>query len=163
MSWTKREIVDEAFSEIALLGYEFDITPEEQQTALRRLDTMMATWEARGIRIGYAFPASPGDSSLDSDSGLPDKAIETVYLSLAVRIAASFGKVLSGDTRANAKDGFAALLWDAARPQEQQLPGTLPRGSGNKAYRNSNAPFFPAPSDNPLGISQGGDLDILPE
>lgn len=163
MGWTKRQLINEAFGELALQGYEFDITPEEQQTALRRLDTMMATWEARGVRIGYAFPSSPDASDPDRDSGLPDSAVETVYLSLAIRIAAGFGKQLTSDTKRTAREGFDVLLWAAARPIEQQLPSMLPRGAGNRIWRNSERPFFPAPDDSPLGISQGGDLDILSE
>ncbi len=161
MSWSKRQLVDEAFGEIAMQGYEFDISPEEQQTALRRLDSMMATWEAKGIRIGYAFPSGPDDSDLDTDSGLPDGAIEAVYSSLAVRIAPGFGKQVSSDTKTAAKDGYATLLWIAAQPIEQQLPNTLPRGAGNKPWRNTSSPFFPVPSDDPLAITQGGDLEFL--
>ena len=163
MGWTKKQLIDEAFGELALQGYEFDISAEEQQTALRRLDTMMATWEAKGIRVGYAFPSSPDDSDIDADSGLPDAAIETTYLNLAIRIAAGFGKQLPSDTRRNAREGYDALLWKAAQPIEQQQPSTMPRGAGNRIWRNSERPYFPAPDDNPLGISQGGDLNIAPE
>lgn len=163
MGWTKRQLINEAFAELALQGYEFDITPEEQQTALRRLDMMMATWEARGVRVGYAFPASPDDSDLDTDSGMPDSAVETTYLNLAVRIAAGFGKQVSVDTKRAAREGFDVLLWGAAQPIEQQQPSTMPRGAGNRIYRNSQRPFYNAPDNNPLDIAQGGDLNIAPE
>lgn len=160
MSWSKRRILDEAFGELALAGYAFDISPEEQQTALRRLDTMMATWEAKGVRVGYAFSSTPGESDPDQDSGLPDMAVETVYLSLAIRLAAGFGKQLSADTRRSAREGYDTLLWRAAQPIRQQLPNTLPRGAGNKAW-GSTDPFFPPPSDDPLGIGRGGDLEFI--
>lgn len=163
MTWTKRQLVDEAFAELALAGYTFDITPEEQQTALRRLDTMMATWEGRGVRVGYAFPSSPDTSDLDTDSGLPDRAVETVYLHLAIRIATGFGKMLPSATRKAASEGYEALLWAGAQPQQQQLPNTMPRGAGNKPWRTVNQPFFPTPSDDPLQVGRGGDLDILQE
>lgn len=160
--WTKRELVAEAYGELALAGYTFDITPEEQQAALRRLDTMMATWEARGIRVGYAFPSGPGTSDLDTPSGLPDAAVETVYLNLAIRLAPGTGKQLQPSTLTNARAGYDTLLWAAAHPQQQQLPNTLPRGAGNKPWRTQQ-PFFPRPDDSPLGISQGGDLFVSPE
>lgn len=159
--WTKRDIITEAFAELSLAGYEFDIQPEEEQTALRRLDTMMATWEARGIRLGYALPASPDDSDPDQDSGLPDGATEAVYLNLAVRLAPGFGKVLAGDTRKAARDAFEPLLWAAAAPREQQLPQVLPRGAGNKALRRTGNPFNPPPDGSPLRAAGNGDLDIL--
>jgi hypothetical protein len=163
MGWTKRELIDEAFGELALQGYEFDITPDEQQTALRRLDTMLATWEAKGVRVGYAFPSSPDDSDLDTPSGLPDSAVETVYLNLAIRLASGFGKQISSDTRRAAREGYDTLLWAAAQPIEQQLPSTMPRGAGNRIWRNSQRPYFPPPDDDPLGLTPGGDLSILPE
>lgn len=161
MGWTKRQLVAEGLGEVGLASFEFDTTPDEQQMVLRRLDTMMATWEARGVRVGYRFPASPDASNLDDDSGLPDSAVETAYLNLAIRIAPSFGKVVSGETKKNARDGWDLLLVAAAQPIEQQLPSTLPRGAGQKPWRAQNQPFFPRPSTDPLVVDQGGDLDIL--
>ena len=48
MGWTKRQFVAQAFEEIGLASYVFDLTPEQLQSALRRLDTMMAAWNALG-------------------------------------------------------------------------------------------------------------------
>ncbi|MCA3151814.1 MAG: hypothetical protein ING77_11610 [Rhodocyclaceae bacterium] len=163
MAWTKRQIVEQAFEELALAGYVFDLTPEELQSGLRRLDTMMATWEGKGVRVGYPIPSNPDESDLDQSSGLPDKAVEAVYLNLAIRLAASFGKVLGPDTKRSAREGYDTLLWAAAQPIEQQQPDTLARGAGNKPWRTNNQPFFPRPDDSPLGITQGGDLQISPE
>lgn len=163
MGWTKRQMINEAYGELALQGYEFDLSPEEVQTALRRMDTMVATWEAKGVRIGYAFPSSPADSDPDADSGIPDSAVEAVYMNLAVRLAASNGKQLQGATSRTARQAYDTLLWAAAQPIQQQLPSTLPRGAGNRIWRSEQSPFFPAPCDSPLAIEQGGDLQILPE
>lgn len=163
MGWTKQAIVAEAFGELALAGYEFDLTPEEMQTGLKRLDAMMATWEARGVRIGYAFPSSAETSDLGADSGIPEYANEPAYLNLAIRLAAAFGKQVGPDTRRAANEAFTVLLNDAAQPIEQQLPNTLSRGAGNKPWRNLGRQFFPIPSDSPLVNTQGGDLDVLPE
>lgn len=157
--WTKRAIVEEAFAELALQGYVFDLTPEEMQTALRRLDTMLATWEAHGVRVGYAF----GGDDLDAPSGLPDYAVEAAFLGLAVRLAPGFGKQLSSDTRRAANESYDYLLWAAAQPIQQQLPNTFARGAGNRIWRWSQRPFFPTPDSNPLTNPQGGDLGIAPE
>lgn len=158
--WTKRQLITEAYGELALAGYEVDITPEEQQTALRRMDAMMATWEGNGVRVGYAFPANPDDSDLDQPSGLPDMAHEAVFLTLAIRLAPGNGKQISPDTRKAARQGYLRLLRQAAQPSQQQLPSTLPRGAGNKGWTMGRQPFFPAPSNDPLQLSQGGDLNI---
>lgn len=161
--WTKRQLVEEAYAEIGIAAYVFDLESDELQTGLRRLDSMMATWEAKGVRIGYAMPSGPTTSSLDDASGIPDAANETVVAHLAIRLAPGFGKQVSPDTRKTARDGYDTLLWAAARPIEQQLPSTLPRGAGQKPWRTTDDPFFPPPEDSPLGIAPGGDLDILPE
>lgn len=159
--WSKRQLIDEAYGELALQGYVFDISPEEQQTALRRLDTMMATWEARGVRVGYPFPSSPDDSDLDEDSGLPSSAVETVYLNLAIRLAAGKGKQLSVDTRRTAGQGYDTLLWAAAQPIPQQLPNTLPRGAGNKPWGAIDRPFFNSPNTERLVSDDPGSLGLL--
>lgn len=162
--WTKRELIDAAFAELALAGYAFDITPEEQQNALRRLDTMLATWDGTGVRLGYALPASPDDSDLDQPSGLPDTAVEAVYMHLAIRLASGIGKVLTSDQRRIAREAFAPLMRAAAQPQRQQLPAGMPLGAGVRRYPSVAAgTFSPPPDRKPMQITQGGDLQILPE
>ena len=154
MAWTKAQIIDEAFSELAL-GSTFDMEPEERETALRRLDTMMATWEAKGVRVGYNGPGL-----LASDSGIPLSAVETVYLNLAVRIAGGFGKQVSALTLTTARAGYDTLLIAAAMPPEQQLP-SMPRGAGQRVGTYSlGGSFSPAPDQNPLQTTPGGDLHI---
>ena len=161
MGWTKKQLIEEAYAELALAGYVYDLQPEEMQGGLRRLDTMLATWDMRGLSLGYLLPSTQTASDVDQDSGLPDVAIETVFLNLAVRIAAGFGKTLPASTLTAARDGFQALMARAAFPQEQQLPGTMPRGAGNRPWRNINRPFFTKPDTSPLRNSQGNDLDII--
>lgn len=163
MGWTKRQLIDEAFAELAIASYVFDLDPEEQQTALRRLDTMMASWDGRGIHVGYALPSGPSGSDLDDESGIPDSAAETVYLNLAIRLAPGFGKLVKPETKKSARDGYDQLLWASVYPQQQQLPHTMPRGAGNKTWRTTADPFFSVPDTDPLQITQGGDLDILSE
>lgn len=163
MGWTKKQIIDDAFGELALAGYEFDITPEEREMAKRRLDAMLATWEARGVRVGYAFASGPGTSDIDADSGLPDAAVDPVVMNLAVRLSASMGKVAPATTKKAAAEGLAVLMLGAAFPEEQQLPSSMPRGAGNRPWRTINRPFFTKPDTSPLQTSEGGDLDITSE
>jgi hypothetical protein len=158
VAWTKAQIVEQAFDGLALAGYEFDITPEEKALALRRMDAMVAQWESRGIRLGYLLPSSPELSDLNSDSGLPDVAIEAVELNLQVRLAASKGKNLPPQTLALAKAAYDDLLTCAAFPQEQQFKNGLPVGAGNSPHYGYRGIFFPEPSSDPLAIAQGGDL-----
>lgn len=165
MNWSKGDIVSAAFGELSLTDDAgFDISPGENQKALRRLDAMLATWAAKGVRVGYKFPSSAGAASLNDDSGLPDSAVETVYLNLARRLAPMFGRALSAETMKNAREGYDRLLWAAAFPPEQQLPRTQPRGAGNKPWRTTNRPFMPVPDVSPLQLDgQNNSLTILSE
>lgn len=147
MGWPKQKIIEEAFGELALAGHVFDLSPDELQAALRRLDTMMATWQAKGIRLGYAFASDTVPSKLDDDSGIADSAVEAVFLNLAKRLAASYGKQLRPSTLATAKEAYDMLLGKAAMPPEQQFPGTLAVGAGNKPWRTQGSPFMPQPAD----------------
>ena len=44
MGYTKRQYIEAALTEIGLADYVFNSTPQDLQTALRRLDGMMAEW-----------------------------------------------------------------------------------------------------------------------
>lgn len=158
MAWTKRQLIEQAFGELAVKGQAYDIEPEEYELALGRMDAMVATWETKGVRIGYAF-----GPDIEADSGIPDGAAEAVFLNLAVRIAPGFGKQLQGETRAAAGAAYNAMLIEAAKPREQQFSNTVPRGQGTKPWRTYNRPYLPRPSDSPLAVAQGGDLDIAGE
>lgn len=150
MSWTKREIINQAFEEIGYASYNFDLDPEQLQSALRKLDSMMAQWNIRGIRFGYPLSSTPNVSSLDTDSELPDFAIEAVYQNLAIRIAPSKGKMLPRELKSDAKNAYNTLIMLSAKPVEMQITG-LPRGAGNKPWRVSDRPFLDKPTTPLLG------------
>lgn len=158
MSWTKRQFVDAAFAEVGYASYAFDLDPEQLQEALRRLDAMLATWNGQGIRLGYLIPSSPEDSSLDDESGVPDSANEAVYSNLAIRVAPIIGKIVSQETRSTARAAYQVLLSRAAMPEEQQLPGSMPAGAGNKPWRTQN-PFLQPPTD-PLLAGEDGEIEF---
>ena len=154
MAWTKEQFIREAYASIAI-GKDFDVTPEELQTGLRKLDAMMATWNGRGVRLGYPLPSTPESSTLDTVCNVPDVANEAIYLQLAKRLAGDFGKVMSREAMIAAKEAMDAVLLRSAMPQEQQYPAGLPRGAGNKPWRDTNRPFFPEPDPGLLAGSDG--------
>jgi hypothetical protein len=122
MSYKKRQFISAAFEEIGLASYVFDLQPEQLQSALRRLDAMMADWNAKGIRLGYPLPSSPQDSDLDEDTLVPDSAYEAIICSLGIRLAPSYGKQVMIETKTTAKQGYDILLQRATFPLEKQLP-----------------------------------------
>jgi hypothetical protein len=148
MAYTKRDIVNRAFEEIGLASYVFDLQAEQLEGALQRLDAMMATWNAKGLRLGYPLPSSTSASSLSQEVGVPDAALEAMHLGLAVRIAPGYGKTPSPDTKSAANMAYKALLSLAAKPVEMQLGNmTIPSGQGNKGWRDNRDPFLQAPVD----------------
>lgn len=133
MSWSKREIITQALGELGLASYVFNLTAEELQDAMRRLDTMMGLWTTRSIVFTpvYPQPATYGAGDLDDDTNAPDNALEPMYLNLAIRLAPSFGKTPSPDTRAAAKEGYTTMLGQFVTVPQVSLVKTI-KGSGAK-------------------------------
>jgi hypothetical protein len=161
MSYTKRQYVIAAFEEIGLASYVFDLTDNELLSACKRLDAMMAQWNAKGIRLGPTrCQATLTRTSLDADTEVPDAANEAIILNLGIRIAPGYGKSVSPDTKISAKAAYTTLLgWTAQPTPEKQFPRTLPTGAGQKAWRYDQDPFMPIPVD-PLTTGGDGVLDL---
>ena len=70
MSYSKRQIVEQAFEELGLATYVFDMTPDQFDSALKRLDAMIAEWSIKGINLGYPITADPENSELASSSNV---------------------------------------------------------------------------------------------
>ena len=159
MSYTKRQLIEDAYAELALAGYVFDLTPEDLNMALRRMDSMVATWSARGVYISYPLYSSPDDSDISEDSNIPLKAVDAVICNLAMIIASSFGKQVPPDVRIRGKRGLDMLM--VSMPPEVQNPEYLPKGEGTKYLRVTKNPFFPAPKDDPMAVGGNGNLEFL--
>ena len=156
MGYSKRQIIEEAYGELGMASYVFDLDVDVLQRALRRLDSMMAEWNGHGIRLGYPIPASPDDSDLDELTNVPDWATEAIILGLAVRLAPGHGKTVSPQTLSAAKNAKDSILARMAMPPEVQITG-LPRGAGAK---NHETPFLPSPTE-PLTAGPDGELEFL--
>jgi hypothetical protein len=141
MGYTKGEIVHSALNEIGIADYDFDIAPEQTESAMRRLDSMMAEWSARGIKLYYPSSTSANGSSLDTDTNLPASALEAVITNLALRIAPSYGKIVFPETKSTAKNALDTLMIKTALPREMQLP-SMPKGQG---YKTNEYPFSRPP------------------
>lgn len=159
MSYTKRQFVEAALEEISIASYHFDASPDMLQSAVRRLDAMLATWNAQGIRINYLLPTEPENSNLDDETEVPDSANEAIITNLAIKLAPSYGRVVPTDTKATAKRSYNALLVQHSKPQEMQL-GVLPKGAGHKAAGYSGDNYFPDVVE-PITTGQD-DKPILP-
>lgn len=134
MGWTKRQFLEAAYEEIGLAGYIFDLSAEQLQTAARKMDAMIASWNALGIRIGWPIASDPSAIDIDQATGVQDAANEAIYCSLAMRLAGSLGKTVSQETKLAAHNGYTALLTRTVNPIPVQMPGTMPAGQGNNRY-----------------------------
>ncbi|MCK5604441.1 hypothetical protein KAR91_21300 [Candidatus Pacearchaeota archaeon] len=157
MSWTKRQFIAKAFEEIGLADYVYDLDPRQLESAMQRMDAMVATWNARGIRISYPIPSSPENSDLDAETTVPDSANQAIILGLAIQLAPGFGKAASPDTKTSFQDAYRHLASLSAQPIERQYPGTLPAGAGNKDRGSENQVFVNPPKDRLLA---GGDNEL---
>ncbi len=140
---TKREIVELAFEELGMGVYNFDPSPDEYQAALRRLDRLAAQWDGIGIRVGYYLPATPADSDLDQNAGIPDTAVMAFASNLAINMASTIGKTVQPGTFKTAKDGYNALLIARGAPPQVQYQSTMPIGQGNKPLASDRQYFVP--------------------
>lgn len=138
---SKAQLLDLIFEELGRAGYEFDRTPGEEISALRKVDAMLAQWAAEGIVLNYNFPAIFGQGLPTDDLGIPDSAIDTVAAWAAFRVAPGMGKTISPETRKAMADGKAFLRAETAKIPSMRLPRNTARGSGN--YPNAIwRPFF---------------------
>lgn len=132
---TKRDLIGQAYIEVALNNWDYDVTPEELDKALMRLDMLAAELVGRGIDIGYNAPSAVGLSNLSDELGCPDQAFFGLAVLLAKRLCSSMGKQLSQSSREALNDAMKAVRSAAVVlvPSMSLARGT-PLGSGNRSW-----------------------------
>jgi len=160
MGRSKKESILEAYSYIGFSSYEYDLSPAQLQLGLTLQDSMMAMWNGKGIRLGYPLHEDPKNSTLDESMNIPDRAYEAVSTNLAVRLAPTFGKVISPYIVGIAVKSLSALESRAAAPRPMQLPGNMPAGAGNKQYGNGYSNNFLDPPEQYIATGPDNVLDF---
>ena len=125
----KRDIIELAFDDCGLAGYEFDRTPEEQGVALRKLNAMMMEWPWNGL--GYRQPAY-GQGEADEASGLPDSAVNAAAQYLALRIAPGMGATISPEQRATNARSLLLIQSEHAATPPSIVAGAMLTGAGQR-------------------------------
>jgi hypothetical protein len=139
---TKRQIILDAFAEIGLASYAFDLSPEQMQAALKQLDRMVSTWSTNGLKMGY-FPTF---DDLDEETFTPDASHDALVMNLAVRLAPSYGKTPSPDTKKAARGALRSLYNLSAAPMPMKMDAHLvPSGQGNRTW-----------GDDPVYLAESG-------
>lgn len=159
MGYTKRQLIEMALEEIGLAPTTFNLSAEQFESGLRRLDAMMATWNSKGVRLSYPLPSSQADSGLNQESNIPDRAIEAVYQNLAVKLAPIFGKAVAPELRSDAAASYNNIIRSNIDMKSMNL-NNLPKGSGNKPWRYNSNQFITKESDTSLQVGKDGDLEL---
>jgi P22 tail accessory factor len=146
MAWTKKQVIKQAYEELGIASYEFDVSPEEMQTGLRILDLLMAEWNIHGIRVSY----NSGDD-IAAQTGVPDWAVNALFLTLAVRLAPSLGKTPAAETKAAQKSAYSVLMAKMVAPTKISPAGYGGSGSRYPNLRGAAALIETGPDGN-LGI-----------
>ena len=141
---TKRQIIEMAYEECSLAGYEFNVTPEELFSGLRKLDALMAQWQASSKDLSYNFPATFGGGDLEDYSGIPDAAINGAAISLAMAIAPAMGKQMSAESRGRLSSSMSVISAMCAKPSVQGWARNTVAGAGNRRWGwGYSSPFMP--------------------
>lgn len=159
MSWTKRQIIEQAFEELGLAAYDFDLQPEQVESARRKLNNMVAGWSSRNIQIGFPLPSGADSDDIDDDTDAPDYVVDAMIYNLAIRIAPSMGKQVSADTRAAAREAYDNMIrMSVIKPISIKLDPMLSAGAGHKRCST----FIQNKDDNVV-LSPNQDLELFNE
>jgi len=127
MSYTKRQLINDAYEELGLANYVYDLQAEQLQSALRRLEGMMAEWEDK-MTLSYPF-----GSNIDEDTLLAENTTTAIVTNLAIRLAPTVGRVITPATKSAAKSSYATLYGAYSTiPQMQKRP--VNSGAGQKPF-----------------------------
>lgn len=127
---TTAELIRDALMLINVLGVGEAAEPEHSEHALRKLNALLADWEADGVNLQY-YPQTMDD--LGSACPIPDDSILAVTYYLAFALAPSYGKQVSQEMTALGGTYYARLTRQGVLAKMQ--PATLenlPVGEGQR-------------------------------
>lgn len=152
MGYTKGQFVQEALEELGIADYDFDVIPEQMESGVRKLDSMMMQWNSKGIYLAYPSSSSGESPDPSTDTDVPDFAWEAVITNLALRLAPGYGKAVNLETKVAAKNALNAVMSRTAAPLERRLD-KLPKGAGYKAVETNFLPIKEDPNLKPIDQS----------
>lgn len=123
------DIIKDALTEITVLGAEAPVEAADAQGAIRYLNRMMASLDAKGIDLGYTEVSGFGDSIT-----VPAGAVEGMVFLLATRLWTQYsdGQPLPSSLVVSARSGVDAMRVLGVNIGQTEFPSTLPIGSGNE-------------------------------
>lgn len=133
-SFTKIEIVQDAYSQMRISGITVEPTPRDTATALNRLEDMMATYaDGRALCVNYEFENEPIPTS---EHGVDRAHHLMMAANLGVKLCPDFGKDVPSSLSAIARSTYSASSGIAMRERQRQVayPQRMPRGSGIRRF-----------------------------
>jgi hypothetical protein len=99
-------------------------------------------------------------SDLPSDTvTVADGALGAIVSNLAIKLAKQYDEPVTGDLLQSARDGKNAVLHLTVSRKSTQMPNTMPRGSGNEGYWNSNREnFYPGVDTDTIDDENGRNI-----
>lgn len=134
---TANDVVTRALQMVGVRAAETPITAAELSDGLDLLNDMLAEWQGSGLKLGYV-PISTGTDELD----LPEVCNMAVKSNLAIYMHPEYGKQVNPALAAAATDSYNQMVNALVRIGDVSPPSTLPIGSGNLDYTETN--FFPS-------------------
>jgi len=161
MATLKSDLIRQSLAKLAITGYDYDIDPEEVDTALIELETMMTEWDGQGIRVSFTLAVSPEEALASQPAGSYDWARNAIVCNLAVRLAPNYGKQVPPELALNAAQSMSRILTATPVLPEVQYTARMPRGSGNTLRGRQLSRFYRP--DEYITVENGGELDGLVE
>jgi hypothetical protein len=137
---TKGTLIIRALGKLGIANYVFDTEAEEDNSALRQLDSMAARWQDKLDGLPYHQPLSNGQSLPSDTAGIDEADIDAFISNLAVTLAPDYGKAPAGGVLKQAADSRSELFTKYRNRVEYQLNSMTPLGAGNRFSRRT---FFP--------------------
>lgn len=141
-SFTKGEIVNDAYSQLRISGITVDATPEDIALAVDRLDDMMSEFFGRNMCLNYEFEENPSPTTFH---GVDRQHHLMMASNLAMTLLQDFGKDAPMALRGTARSTYdtSSAVSAVAKIRQVQYPSRMPRGSGIRRF-NRWRRFHPA-------------------
>lgn len=139
---TKIETIKSAYSQLRISGLTVQPASENVETALCRLEDMMAEYDGAGVCVGYNFENEPDPNSI---TNVQRKYWQMMASNLAVRLIADFNKQVPQALLMQASASYSSASSSVAAERIRQVPypSRQPIGSGNLRGGKYRRRFYP--------------------
>ena len=127
---TALQLIEDSYDDIEVKTSEVALTTAEINNGIRRLNRLATALAVSGLNFGYTLVSESTDLLT-----IPDWSEDLFISLLAIRMAPSFGKIVTPALAASAEENYKIARRALVTIPEVQLPITLPTGSGNGTDR----------------------------